>query len=68
MNASFIRTLLARLFGLGAFGCGIIGLIVGIVDRSAKLGSIGWFTGGSVLALVAIILLLDELASSKQRQ
>ena len=68
MNTSTIRTWLARLFGLGAFACGIIGLIVGIVDRSAKLGPIGWFTGGSVLALVAIILLLDELASSKQRQ
>ena len=68
MNASSVRTWLARLFGLGAFACGIFGLIVGIIDRSAKLGSIGWFTGGGVLALVALILLLDELISSKQRQ
>ena len=68
MNTSSIRTLLARLFGLGAVACGIIGLIVGLIERAARLGPVGWFTGGSLLALVAIILLLDELASSKQRQ
>lgn len=54
------RVLVARLMILAAFACGIIGLMIGIVDRTWKLGVTGWFTGGTLLALLALAVLADE--------
>jgi len=34
--------------------------LIGVVERTWKLGITGWFTGGSLLALLGIALLLDE--------
>ena len=67
MNLAIWRTWLARLFGLGCLALGIIGLIVGFSDRVWQLGTVGYFTGGSLLALVAIMLMLDEYAESRRR-
>ncbi|MDP6549594.1 MAG: hypothetical protein QF659_05940 [Dehalococcoidia bacterium] len=61
------RTSLARLFALGCVTLGILGLIVGATDRVWKLGTVGWFTGGTLLGVVAIILLLDEYADLRRR-
>ena len=66
MNVAEWRILLARLLGLGALGCGIVGLVIGIVDLTWKLGVTGWFTGGILLALLAVILLLDEYTGFKR--
>ncbi len=58
------RILLARLSGLACIALGIIGLIVGFTDRIWQLGTVGWFTGGTLLGVVAIILMLDEYIES----
>jgi hypothetical protein len=52
--------MLARLMIIGALACGLIGLIIGVVDREWKLGVTGWFTGGTLLAVIAISVLIDE--------
>ena len=67
MSSAMWRTWVARLFGLACIALGIIGLIAGFSDRVWKLGTVGWFTGGTLLGVVAIILLLDEYAESRRR-
>jgi hypothetical protein len=56
----------ARLMMLAAFVCGIIGLVIGIVDRTWKLGVTGWFMGGTLLALLTLVVLADEYFSRRQ--
>ena len=53
------KMLLARLFGVGAFLCGLIGLIAGLVEKEWRLGVTGWFTGGTLLTVLAVLLLAD---------
>ena len=59
------RIMAARLFMLACLALGIIGLITGFADKTFKLGAVGWFTGGTLLGVVAIIIILDDFA---QRQ
>ena len=62
------RIWLGRLGALGALACGIIGLIVGFdSDTTWKLGTSGWFTGGTVAALLAIIVYLDEAVTARNK-
>ena len=61
------RILLARLFMLGAIACGVLGLIVGLIDRAWKLGVTGWFTGGILLAVLALVVLADEYLATRRR-
>ena len=44
----------------------IIGLIMGFSDSIRKLGTVGWFAGGMLLGVVAVILLLDEHVSLRR--
>ena len=60
------RTWLARLFGLACIALGIIGLYVGFTDQIWKLGVVGWFTGGMLLGVVAVILMLDQAANPQR--
>ena len=62
------RTLIARITaGLG-FACGLVGLLGGLTDHLWKLGSIGWFTGGTLLTLIALVILVDgAIAYQKAR-
>ena len=62
------RTWLARLSGLACIALGIIGLIAAFTDKVWKLGVVGWFTGGTLLGVVAVILLLDEYTEFRRRQ
>ena len=62
------RTWLARLFGLACVALGIIGLIVGFSEVTWKLGIVGWFTGGTLLGVVALILMMDEYFELRRRQ
>jgi len=62
------RTSLSRLLILAAFACGIVGLVIGIVEREWKLGVTGWFTGGTLLAVLAIVVLVDEYFELRRRQ
>jgi hypothetical protein len=45
---------------LAALACGIIGLVAGFSDKEWQLGAVGWFTGGTLAALLSIIVLADE--------
>ncbi len=60
------RIWLARVAGLGCIALGIIGLVAGFTDNTWELSPIGWFTGGSLLGVVALILLLDDYVESRR--
>ena len=68
MSGTDLRILLARLLMLLAVVCGIIGLVIGIDDRAWKLNVVGWFTGGSLLAILAIVVLADEFLASRRKE
>lgn len=53
------RTAIARAAAALGFLCGSLGLLAGLMGRTWKLGSIGWFTGGALLLLIALFVLLD---------
>lgn len=61
------RTWLARLFGLGCVALGVIGLIVGFKDVTWRLGTVGYFTGGILLGVVALMFMFDEFAEFRRR-
>ena len=42
------------------FACGFVGLTVAVIDRSWKLGIVGWFAGGTLLAALAMAILIDS--------
>ena len=65
MRNAQMQLAVARLMILGALVCGIIGLIIGAVDRVWKLGVTGWFTGGTLLAVIAVAVLIEEYTSRK---
>lgn len=67
MDVSRWRIGLSRLAALACVALGVIGLIVGFSDRVWQLGTVGWFTGGTLLGVVAVILLLDEYISHGHR-
>ena len=56
------RIILARVSMLGCLVLGVIGLIVGAADVQWKLGVVGYFTGGILLGVVAIVIILDDFA------
>ena len=60
------RIMLPRLMMLGALACGVVGLVIGLADRMWKLGVTGWFTGGTLLAILALVVLADEYFASRQ--
>lgn len=51
---------------LGAVATGVIGLIAGLVDSTWKLGVAGWFTGGTLLAVLALVALANEYFARRQ--
>ena len=61
------RIWLGRLRALSALICEIFGLIMGLSDNFTwKLGAQGWFTGGTVIGLLAVVMYLDAAAAKKQ--
>ena len=56
----------ARMFATACLGLGVIGLIVGFADKTWKLGVVGWFTGGILLGLVGLLLMLDGYAAHRR--
>lgn len=56
---------MARLLFLAGIACGIIGLAAGMADQNWKLGVMGWFTGGLLLGVLAIVVLADQFVSSR---
>ena len=59
---------LGRLGALGALVCVILGLIVGFSDDLTwKLSARGWFAGGAVAALLAIVMHLEDAAAARKQ-
>ncbi|MGH7255475.1 MAG: hypothetical protein ACREI3_06830, partial [Nitrospirales bacterium] len=59
MQVGYKRTLLARSGATVGFVCGIIGMLAGLTDHTWKLWPMGWFTGGALLALISLFILVD---------
>jgi len=62
----YVANLVGPWCPLAWLALGIIGLIVGFTDSIRKLGTVGWFAGGMLLGVVAVILLLDEYVSLRR--
>ncbi len=58
-NVGTKRTMIARLGATLGFVCGVIGLWAGLTGHIWKLGPRGWLTGGILLTLIAMFVLLD---------
>lgn len=62
------RTMVARVGAALGFLCGVIGLLAGVTKNTWILGSLGWFTGGGLLTLLALYALVDgAIAFQKTR-
>lgn len=67
MDMSSVKIWIARLFGLGCIALGVIGLIVGFKEVTWKLGEVGYFTGGTLLGVVALIIMADDALDKMRR-
>ena len=62
------RTMVARVGAALGFLCGVIGLLAGLTQQVWILGPLGWFTGGTLLTLLAVYALVDgAIAFEKTR-
>lgn len=68
MQTGTKRTTIARVMAALGFLCGAIGLLAGLTEHAWKLGAIGWFTGGTLLTVVALVVLVDGAAAYEKRQ
>lgn len=59
---------MARLLMLVAIACGVIGLVAGLAEKEWRMGATGWFTGGTLLAVLAIVVLADYYLESRRGQ
>ena len=59
MQIGYKRTAIARIGGALGILCGVIGLLGALTSHTWKLASIGWFTGGTLLTLIALLVLVD---------
>ena len=62
------RSLAARGAAVLAVLCGIFGLLAGVTGHVWKLGVAGWFTGGTLLTLLALFALVDGAVVAQHRQ
>ena len=62
------RILIGRIGAILGFTCGVIGLVAALTDHSWKLEPMGWFQGGTLLAVISLCALLDSaIAQHKPR-
>ena len=62
------QTALARLLMVGGLVTGLIGLIAGLTDQTWRLGTFTWFTGGILLAILAVAVLVDAYVQLRQKE
>ena len=60
-----MKITMARVIMVLAVACGVIGIIAGLADKSWKLEPIGWFTGGTLLAVLSLVMLADHYFASR---
>lgn len=58
------RTRVGQIAAVLGFLCGVIGFLAGFTVHSWKLSPAGWFTGGSLLLLIALFVLVDGAIAS----
>jgi len=63
-----IRILLARLLAGLACVCGAYGLAGALMGRGLKFTVTGWFTAGTLLAVLALVVFADEHFSSRSER
>lgn len=54
------KMIVAKLVMLSALACGVIGLVAGLSDHEWKLGVCGWFAGGTLAAVLSLVVLADH--------
>lgn len=62
------RILVGRIGAALGFVCGVIGLVAGLADHTWKLWPLGWFTGGSLLTLLALFAVVDGAIAFRKAQ
>ena len=67
MRMEHWRRVMVWLMVILAVACGVIGLVVGFLEREWKLGITGWFTGGTLLAAMRMAIMADEFMESRRR-
>jgi hypothetical protein len=60
------RILIGRIGAALGFVCGVIGLAAGLTDHTWKLWPFGWFTGGTLLTLIALFVFVDGAIASQR--
>jgi len=60
--------MMARVGAALGFLCGVIGLLAGLTEHAWKLGPLGWFTGGTLLTLLAVYALVDGAIAFEKSQ
>ena len=53
------KVMLARLAAAIGALCGVIGFVGGLAELPWRLGVSGWFSGGLLMALVSLVVLVD---------
>ena len=62
------RTMVARIGAALGFLCGVIGLLAGLTQPVWNLGPLEWFTGGTLLTLLAVYALVDGAIAFQKTQ
>ncbi len=62
------RTMFARIGAALGFLCGVIGLLAGLMQPVWKFGPLEWFTGGTLLTLLAVYALVDGAIAFQKTQ
>ena len=68
MEVGIKRIAIARIAALFGFVCGLIGISAGLTEHQWRLGAIGWFTGGGLLLLIALFVVLDATLAVRRTQ
>lgn len=68
MQTGAKRTIIARAMTALGFLCGVLGLLAGLTEHMWKLGATGWFTGGALLTLIALVVLVDGAVAYEKGQ
>jgi hypothetical protein len=58
MRVECVR-IIVRIAGALGLSCGIIGFFAGLTGHAWKFGPEGWFAGGGLLALLALLVLVE---------
>ena len=65
MDMSQPKIVLAKVIMPAALACGIIGLIAGFSGHDWKPGVTGWFTGGTLAAVLCLAVLADHYCGTR---